>query len=91
MGFLKYKGYSGSVEFSPEDNCLFGKVQGLHKATIIYRLILSKKSDYNRFENMEIGVMAPVPEKAPYCSVIIIKIRQTNIKQFGRQTTDSPY
>ena len=36
MGFLKYKGYSGSVEFSPEDNCLFGKVQGLHKTTIIY-------------------------------------------------------
>ena len=36
MGFLKYKGYSGSVEFSPEDNCLFGKVQGLHKAAIIY-------------------------------------------------------
>ena len=36
-----------------------------YKATIIYRLILSKKSDYNRFENMEIGVMAPVPEKGP--------------------------
>ena len=36
MGFFKYKGYSGSVEFSPEDNCLFGKVQGLHKATILY-------------------------------------------------------
>lgn len=36
MGLLKYKGYSGSVEFSAEDNCLFGKVQGLHKATILY-------------------------------------------------------
>ena len=36
MEFLTYKGYFGSVEFSPEDNCLFGKVQGLHKATIIY-------------------------------------------------------
>ena len=30
MGQLKYKGYTGSVEFSDEDNCLFGKVQGLH-------------------------------------------------------------
>ena len=29
MGFLRYKGYDGSVEFSAEDNCLFGKVQGL--------------------------------------------------------------
>lgn len=36
MGFLKYKEYSGSVEYSPEDNCLFGKVQGLRKATILY-------------------------------------------------------
>lgn len=36
MGLLKYKGYSGSVEYSPEDNCLFGKVQGLRKASILY-------------------------------------------------------
>lgn len=36
MGFLKYKGYSGSVEFSPEDNCFFGKVQGLKGTLISY-------------------------------------------------------
>lgn len=36
MGLLNYKGYSGSVEYSPEDNCLFGKVQGLRKASILY-------------------------------------------------------
>ena len=36
MGFLKYKGYTGSVEYSEEDNCLFGKVQGLTKDRIIY-------------------------------------------------------
>ncbi len=29
MGFLKYKGYTGSVEYSEEDNCLFGKVQAV--------------------------------------------------------------
>ncbi|WP_300502800.1 type II toxin-antitoxin system HicB family antitoxin [uncultured Duncaniella sp.] len=29
MGQLKYKGYTGSVEFSEEDNCLFGRVQGI--------------------------------------------------------------
>ena len=29
MGYLKYKGYTGSVEYSEEDNCLFGKVQGM--------------------------------------------------------------
>jgi hypothetical protein len=29
MDFLEYKGYKGSVEYSKEDNCLFGKVQGM--------------------------------------------------------------
>ncbi len=36
MGYLKYKGYTGSVEFSDEDNCLFGKVQGLKGTLISY-------------------------------------------------------
>ena len=36
MGYLKYKGYTGSVEFSPEDNCFFGKVQGLKGTLISY-------------------------------------------------------
>lgn len=36
MGLLKYKGYTGSVEFSNEDNCLFGKVQGLKGTLISY-------------------------------------------------------
>ena len=26
MGYLKYKGYTGSVEYSEDDKCLFGKV-----------------------------------------------------------------
>ena len=33
---LKYKGYTGSVEYSDEDKCLFGKVQGLHGTLISY-------------------------------------------------------
>ena len=36
MGFLKYKGYTGSVEYSEEDKCLFGKVQGMAKGGITY-------------------------------------------------------
>ena len=35
MGLMRYKGYAGSVEYSEEDNCLFGKVQGLDKGTCI--------------------------------------------------------
>lgn len=36
MGYMKYKGYMGSVEFSEEDNCLFGKVLGMSKDCITY-------------------------------------------------------
>ena len=36
MGNLKYKGYTGSVEYSEEDNCLYGKVQGMSKHAITY-------------------------------------------------------
>ena len=36
MGQLKYKGYTGSVEYSAEDNCLYGKVQGLSGTLISY-------------------------------------------------------
>ena len=36
MDYLEYKGYKGSVEYSKEDNCLFGKVQGISKALILY-------------------------------------------------------
>ena len=36
MGYLKYKGYTGSVEYSEEDKCLFGKVQGMPKDCITY-------------------------------------------------------
>lgn len=28
--YLEYKGYTGTVEFSAEDNCLFGKIIGIN-------------------------------------------------------------
>lgn len=36
MGTMRYKGYTGSVEYSAEDGCLFGKVLGLHGTLISY-------------------------------------------------------
>jgi len=35
MENLEYKGYSGSIEYSKEDNCLYGKVIDLDKGTCI--------------------------------------------------------
>lgn len=34
MDFLEYKGYKGSVEYSKEDNCLFGAVVAATGTTI---------------------------------------------------------
>ena len=36
MKYLNYKGYLGSIEFSNEDDCLFGKVQGLKGTLVSY-------------------------------------------------------
>ncbi|MDR3308608.1 MAG: type II toxin-antitoxin system HicB family antitoxin [Tannerella sp.] len=48
MGYLKYKGYKGSVEFSEEDNCLFGQVVGMSKNRITYegKTIDELKTDF---------------------------------------------
>ncbi len=35
MKQLEYKGYYGTIEYSQEDNCLFGHVIGLDKKTYI--------------------------------------------------------
>lgn len=36
MNYLEYKGYKGTVEYSSEDDCLFGKVMGMNKDLITY-------------------------------------------------------
>ena len=36
MNRLEYKGYIGSIEYSKEDNCLFGKVLGMPDNLISY-------------------------------------------------------
>lgn len=36
MGTLHYKGYTGSVEYSEEDNCLWGEVLGMSHDCITY-------------------------------------------------------
>lgn len=36
MGLLRYKGYTGNIEYSEEERTFFGKVQGLRRDGIIY-------------------------------------------------------
>lgn len=48
MGTLKYKGYTGTVEYSEEDDCLFGKVIGMNKNLINYegKTVEELKADF---------------------------------------------
>jgi len=48
MGTLKHKGYIGTVEYSEEDNCLFGKVIGMNKNLITYegKTVEELKADF---------------------------------------------
>ena len=36
MDNLKYKGYIGTIQFSENDNCFYGKVLGMKRACITY-------------------------------------------------------
>jgi len=50
MERLEYKGYWGSIEYSKEDNCLFGKVLGLSKENCITYEGDTKEELYNDFK-----------------------------------------
>lgn len=36
MDYLEYKGYKGSIEYSKEDKCFFGKLQGMTRDLVTY-------------------------------------------------------
>lgn len=78
MGTLKYKGYTGSVEYSAEDDCLFGKVLGLSKDCITYEgeSISELKQD---FEGAVDAYLASCAERGitpakPYSGKFVIRM-----------------
>ena len=78
MGTLKYKGYSGTVEYSEEDNCLFGKAIGMNKNSITYEgnTFDELKADFESgidtyLESCEERGIKP---QKPYCGSLNIRI-----------------
>jgi len=78
MGQLKYKGYAGSVEYSEEDNCLYGKVLGLKKDCITYEgeTISELRND---FEGAVDDYLASCKERGiepskPYSGKLIVRM-----------------
>jgi predicted HicB family RNase H-like nuclease len=78
MGSLKYKGYSGTVEYSEEDSCLFGKIIGMNKNVITYEgyTVEELKADFEAGIDLylesckELGIK---PQK-PYSGSLNIRI-----------------
>ena len=78
MDYLKYKGYTGSVEFSAADDCLHGKVLGMTKDSITYegKTVNELKTDFQNAVDsyiegcQELGI---TPRK-PYSGVLNIRI-----------------
>ena len=70
---LTYKGYEGSVEYSAEDNCLFGKVLGI-KSLLLYegssvdelRKDFKESVDEYLKECVEDGVSPEIPYKGTF-------------------------
>jgi len=76
---MHYKGYSGSVEYSSEDDCLYGKVLGIPKSTCITYEGDSVKELRKDFEgavddylaNCEARGVAPAK---PYAGKILLRL-----------------
>ena len=78
MGNLHYKGYNGSVGYSEEDQCLYGKVLGLKNSLILYEgnSLDELKEDFeNGVENyLERCQRRGVEPEQPYNGILSIRV-----------------
>jgi predicted HicB family RNase H-like nuclease len=78
MGTLKYKGYSGNVEFSEEDGCLFGKVLGMNTNVISYegKTVDEIKADFEAGIDLYLESCTDrgVKPQKPYSGLLNIRI-----------------
>ena len=68
MNNLEYKGYYGSIEYSKEDKCLYGKVLGMTKDSITY--------EGNTVEELENDFRDAIESYLEGCKEIGIKPRK---------------
>lgn len=78
MGQLKYKGYTGSIEYSAEDECLYGKVLGLKNTLISYEgnSVEEIKTDFEESIDyyLESCSERGISPELPYNGRIVIKL-----------------
>jgi predicted HicB family RNase H-like nuclease len=78
MDYLEYKGYKGTVEYSKEDDCLVGKVIGMHKDLIAYEgaTLAELKMDFEAaVESYIEGCLADGTEpRKPFSGKLILRM-----------------
>jgi len=78
MGTLKYKGYTGNVEYSQEDECLFGKVLGMNSNVITYegKTVDELKADFQTGIDLYIEscLERGIKPQKPYSGILNIRI-----------------
>ena len=76
MGYLKYKGYTGSVEYSEEDKCLFGKVQGMAKDSITYEgsTVEELTADFEGDDYLALCEEKGIQPRKPYTGVLNVRL-----------------
>ena len=68
MNHLEYKGYYGSIEYSKDDKCLYGKALGMAKDCILY--------EGNTIEELENDFIDAIESYLEGCSELGIKPRK---------------
>jgi len=78
MGYLTYKGYTGSVEFDAENDCLTGKVIGMNRDSITYEgaTVAELHTDFkNAIDSYLEGCKElGIEPRRPYSGVLNIRI-----------------
>ena len=74
---LEYKGFTGSVEYSPEDGVLFGKVIGV-RGLISYEgeSVAELKADFEETVDSYVSACEEkgIEPQAPYCGSVSVRL-----------------
>lgn len=78
MGYLNYKGYTGSIEFDEEYNSFLGSVLGLHRDGIIFEgsTVEELKKDFEESidEYLESCAERGVEPEKPYSGKLVLRM-----------------
>ncbi len=93
MDYLEYKGYKGTVEYSKEDDCLVGKVIGMHRDLIAYEgaTLVELRDDFKAAVDSYIeGCLADgIEPRKPFSGKLILRMSSELHGQIAMAAADS--